>query len=105
MRSIVVALLLATAGLATTSTLDRVDVRRSPVVAVRLDVSGPVAPDVHTLPASGDLPPRIYLDLPDTVLGDVAASGVAASGGLVRVRTGQFSATTARVVLDLPRPT
>jgi N-acetylmuramoyl-L-alanine amidase len=105
MRWLVVAPLLATAGLAAASTLDRVDVRRSPVVAVRLEVTEPVEPDVHTIPAAGDLPPRIYLDLPDTVLGDVAASSVAASGGLVRVRTGQFTATTARVVLDLDRPT
>ena len=55
MRWSVVALLLATAGVARAATLERVDVRRSPVLAVRLDVSIAVEPDVHTLPAADGL--------------------------------------------------
>jgi N-acetylmuramoyl-L-alanine amidase len=106
MRWPVVALLLATAATApAASTLDGIDVRRSPVLAVRLEMSMPVEPDVHTLPAADGLPPRIYLDLPGTVLGDVAASTAAGTSGLLRIRAGQFTASTTRVVLDLEQPT
>src|SRR5947207_3193317 len=70
MRWPVIALLLAMVLTArAASTLDHVDVRRGPVLAVRLDVSTPVAPDVHTLPAAGGLPSGIYLGLPGPVLG------------------------------------
>ncbi len=106
MRFSVVALLLATAVTAGAApTLERVDVRKSPVVAVRLDVSTPVEPDVHMLPAADGLPLRIYLDLPGTVVGDVAVPSTSGVTGLLRVRTGQFTPSTTRVVLDLAQPT
>jgi N-acetylmuramoyl-L-alanine amidase len=106
MRWSVVALLLATAGLASaTSTLDRVNVLHAAVLAVHLDVSPPVDPEVHTLPAGDGLPPRIYVDLPGVVLSDVVAPSTAGVAGLLRIRTGQFTPSTSRVVLDLAAPT
>lgn len=105
MVRVLVAWLLATTGVATAaSTLVHVQVQRSPVVAVRLDLSVPVAPIVRTLPGSDAMPERIYLDLPATRLGADTARVVSGAGDLLRVRTGQFDPQTARVVLDLSLP-
>jgi N-acetylmuramoyl-L-alanine amidase len=105
MRSAVV-LLFAATGLANAApTLDRVNVLHAAVLTVRLDVSAPVEPDVHTLPARDGLPPRIYLDLPGVLLNQVVASSTAGVAGLLRIRAGQFTPSTTRVVLDLVEPT
>ncbi|HWP66566.1 MAG TPA: N-acetylmuramoyl-L-alanine amidase [Candidatus Limnocylindria bacterium] len=80
--------------------LERVRVRAEGG-AVELSVSHAVVPWVRRLPAAGDLPHRIYIDLPDTVLGPAVRKIITAdNGALVRVRTGQFTPTTARIVLD-----
>jgi N-acetylmuramoyl-L-alanine amidase len=106
MRWSVVALLLATTGgVGAASTLERLAVRVSPVPGVQLDVSTPVEPEVHTLPAADGLPARIYVDLPGTVLGNVSASTPADAVHLLRVRAGQFTPLTTRIVLDLAAPT
>src|SRR6266446_1852174 len=80
--------------------LERVEVVEDGGPLVRLHVSEPVTPVAHALPAEGDLPARIYLDLPVTALQPAAAPrrGV---GPLLRVRLGRFDAGTVRVVLDL----
>lgn len=81
--------------------LDHVRIRPGDGVTVELSISGPVVPWVRRLAATGDAPHRIYIDLTDTVLGPaVRRVLVSASPGLVRVRAGQFTPTTARIVLD-----
>jgi len=81
--------------------LDRVRIRSSDDVTVELSTSGPVVPWVRRLAATADTPHRIYVDLTDTVVGPAVRKVlVSASPGLVRVRTGQFTPTTARIVLD-----
>jgi N-acetylmuramoyl-L-alanine amidase len=105
MTWLLVAWLLATTAVASeSSTLLRVEVQPTPVLAVRLNLSTPVTPVIRTLPASDTMPDRIYLDLPATTLGDGALRVTPGAGALLRVRTGQFDPATARVVLDLTLP-
>src|SRR5262245_6370688 len=81
--------------------LHRVRIRLGEQATVELSTSGPVVPWVRRLAATADAPHRIYIDLTDTVLGPgVRKVLVSPSPGLVRVRTGQFAPTTARIVLD-----
>jgi N-acetylmuramoyl-L-alanine amidase len=81
--------------------LQRVRIRPGDSATVELSTSGPVVPWVRRLTATPDAPHRIYIDLTDTVLGPgVRKVLVSGSHGLVRVRTGQFAPTTARIVLD-----
>jgi N-acetylmuramoyl-L-alanine amidase len=104
MRRFVLALVLA-AGVAHAGTvLEGVEVVRKPGLAVRLHLSDPVQATARTLPAEGNRPARVYLDLPDTTLGAAAPALVSGAESLARVRTGQFDATTVRVVLDLVDP-
>jgi N-acetylmuramoyl-L-alanine amidase len=81
--------------------LDRVRVHAGDDVVVELSTSGPVVPWVRRLSATADTPHRIYIDLADTVLAP-AVRKILLSGasGLARVRTGQFTPTTTRIVLD-----
>jgi N-acetylmuramoyl-L-alanine amidase len=103
MPLLLVAVLLATTSAAAgaSTRLVHVQVQPGPVVAVRLDFSAPVTPIVRSLPASDGMPERIYLDLPATTLGEETPRITSGAGALLRVRTGQFDAGTARVVLDL----
>jgi N-acetylmuramoyl-L-alanine amidase len=103
MRLVVVAVMLALACAlpAAAAVLERVEVVGN---VVRLHVSGAVSPEAHTLPPNGQVPERIYLDLPGVVLR--AAPGISAGGAdgaLLRVRAGRFDEHTIRVVLDLAR--
>src|SRR2546427_5632865 len=102
MRLLIAAALLGvveTAGGAPT-VLERVDVGASKPTTVHVRLSSPVHPVARVLPAEGDAPPRIYVDFPGAAL-DGTPTAVAGAGNLLRVRTGQFDRTTARVVLDL----
>jgi N-acetylmuramoyl-L-alanine amidase len=93
------------AGMAHASTaLERVEVIGTPVVAVRVYLAAPVTATAHTLPADGDRPERVYLDLPGATLDGTVPAAVAGVEPLLRVRTGQFDPSTVRVVLDLARP-
>jgi len=71
-------------------------------IAVRLSAGASYT--VNTLPASGDRPHRLYIDFTNTKLapGTTDERPVAA-GAVERVRAGQFTQSTARVVLDLRR--
>ena len=80
--------------------LEHVDVAASKPTAVHVRLSAPVHPVARVLPARDDAPPRIYVDFPGAAL-DGAPTTVEGAGNLLRVRTGQFDRTTARVVLDL----
>lgn len=86
--------------------LERVEVEfdggAGPVV--RLQLSAPVAAQSQTLPARAGQRDRVVVDLPGTTVGSGARGVVAGRGVLLRVRTGQFDADTARVVLDLEEP-
>jgi N-acetylmuramoyl-L-alanine amidase len=84
--------------------LERVELLRDPVLAVRIRVTAPVRTAPQTLPPDGDRPFRLFVDLPDTRLDAGAAEPLPGIMPLLGVRTGQFDATTARVVLDLARP-
>jgi len=106
MRWLVAVALLATVpttGGASTR-LERVEVAASRPGVVRIRLSAPVHPEARVLPAAGDAPPRIYVDLPDAALNGAPAT-VEGGGNLLRVRTGQFDRRTVRVVLDLAHPT
>lgn len=81
--------------------LERVRIRADDGLRVELVTSAPVVPWVRRLAASAGAPDRIYVDLADTVLGpNVRKALVSGKRGLVRVRAGQFTPTTARIVLD-----
>jgi N-acetylmuramoyl-L-alanine amidase len=81
--------------------LERVRVQSGRHLRVEFATSAPVVPWVRRLAATADTPHRIYVDLPDTVLSrGIRKVMPSPAPGLVRVRTGQFTPTTARVVLD-----
>ena len=80
--------------------LERIEVVRTGPLAVRLQLSAPVAAVAKTLAPDGTRPDRIYLDLPDTSAAGVPAE-VAGAESLLRVRAAQFDLSTTRVVLDL----
>ncbi len=71
--------------------------------AVRLHLSKPVETAAHTLTADGPIPPRIYLDFPGTTLAPEAPHVITGAGAVLRVRAGQYTLGTTRVVLDLVR--
>jgi N-acetylmuramoyl-L-alanine amidase len=105
MLRLAVALVLAAVGAVdAATTLEGVDVVRGHVTSVRIRLTDAVTPIAHSLAADGTHPPRVYLDLPGTTLDTAAPSVVAGSAGVLRVRTGQFDRSTARVVLDLASP-
>jgi N-acetylmuramoyl-L-alanine amidase len=105
MGRIAVALVLVTAGVAhARTTVTGIAVERTPAVAVRIRLSAAATPIVRTLPGDGTLPARVYLDFPGSTLAAALPPSVAGTDVLLRVRAGQFDASTARVVLDLARP-
>lgn len=75
-----------------------------PGVEIRL--SAPVTPKtLAPLDDDANASHRIVVDLPGTTLGPGARTPLPGSGPITRVRTGQFTPTTARVVLDVTEPT
>ena len=86
---------------AVATTLTNVVVSGGSSVSVRIELNAEVVASPHLLRGDADHPPRLMIDLPDVTLGPDAPRAVDGSGPLVRARTGQFSAATARVVLDM----
>jgi N-acetylmuramoyl-L-alanine amidase len=86
--------------------LESVGVKALPTgTQVTVVLSGTVQYRVQTLPPSPDHPYRVFVDFEDTTLARTAKQPrEIATGPVERVRTGQFTPTQARVVLDLPRP-
>jgi hypothetical protein len=104
LRAAMMLFAVATPPLAAAAVLERVELAGDGVAVVRLRLSEPVAVDPRTLPAEGEAPARIYLDLSGTVLGPAVQKATPGSGSLLLgVRAGQFDPETARVVLDLAR--
>jgi len=71
---------------------------------VMMDLSQGARFEAHRLPAnlSGGLPPRIYVDILNTVLALPSNEPVQVRDGLLRqIRVGQFSPDVVRVVLDM----
>lgn len=83
-------------------TLESVAVLTRPAPGVRLMLSSPVSVEAKALPASGDTPERVYIDLPHTTLG--RSSTIDGAGPVVRVRAARREEGTTRVVVDLARP-
>lgn len=86
--------------------LDVVDVRHwsyDAYTRVVVELSGPVTTEVEQLEAAGDLPHRLYLDLPDVRVGSWAEPIQVTDGLLQRVRLGQNAPERARLVIDLER--
>ncbi len=81
--------------------LEHVVVREGPTPGVELHVSADVQPVARSIPAHGDAPPRVYLDLPGTKLGPAVARESDGAGAVRKIRTGQFDPKTARVVIEL----
>jgi N-acetylmuramoyl-L-alanine amidase len=90
-------------ALAAVAVLERIEVSGGVTAMVRLHLSAPVTPVVRALPAGKDVPDRVYLDLPGTVIASGLQAAVPGVDPILRIRTGQFGATVARVVLDLTR--
>ena len=105
MRALVAAvILLGSLAWADPVVLEGIEVRQGVGPRIVLRLSSEVAPSSHPLRAEGEMPDRIFVDLPNTLLSKRIRSPVAGVGDVLRVRTGQFDAATARVVLDLARP-
>ncbi|MEA2625531.1 MAG: N-acetylmuramoyl-L-alanine amidase [Candidatus Binatota bacterium] len=71
-----------------------------------VDLSEATRYSVMTVPAHGpsSLPERLVIDVPSAVIGPEAREPLAVGDALVRgIRTGQFDAGTARIVVDLTR--
>jgi N-acetylmuramoyl-L-alanine amidase len=83
--------------------LERVEVVTGEKPAVRLRLSEPAVAFGRVLGPEPGAQPRIYVDLPSTVLSKTTSASRDGSGVLRRVRTGQYDRTTTRVVLDLER--
>src|SRR5262245_63050160 len=73
-------------------------------VVVRLETTRAVSIDAHLLRADGTHPPRLLLDLPGTTLSQRTPHRVQGAGPVLLARTGQFSPSIARVVLELREP-
>jgi N-acetylmuramoyl-L-alanine amidase len=88
------------------ATLLGVTVTEETPVGLVLHLSAPTVPWARYLPGRDDTPPRVYVDLADTIVAPVIPRELSVDvAPVVRLRTGQFSPTTARVVLDLDRAT
>lgn len=83
--------------------LERIEVSSGTAATVRLHLSSPVEARARSLAGDGTARARVCVDLPQTSLGPSLSKVVAGTGPIVRVRIGQFDATTARVVLDLEK--
>ncbi len=69
-----------------------------------IDLTGPTDYQYAIIPASGTRPARLYVDLNGVSLGGKDYGVWIGDTRVKRVRTGQFSTTTARVVLELEGP-
>lgn len=100
---VAVALVYAPVGARAATLLGVTITERTPVGLV-LHLSAPTVPWARYLPGRDGAPPRVYVDLADTVLDPAIPRELSVDvAPVVRLRTGQFSPTTARVVLDLDR--
>ncbi|MFN8542702.1 MAG: hypothetical protein U0807_00605 [Candidatus Binatia bacterium] len=79
--------------------IERIGVTGGAHPAVRIDMDGNAAPTAHTLPASGGLPDRIYVDIPDATP-DVARL-VKGTGPVLRVRAAPRPEGGSRVVIEV----
>jgi len=86
------------------ATLERMDFSATPRPTVRLHFSAPATGAARTLPAAGNVPGRIYVDVPRAVLAPDLPRATAGVGPVLRVRVGQLDPATVRVVVDLGRP-
>src|SRR5262245_1300388 len=93
--------LLLFGSLAGATTLTNVVVSAGSPVSVRIELNAAVVANAHLLAGDTEHPPRLMIDLPGVTLGPAAPRSVDGIGPVVRARTGQFSAETARVVLDM----
>jgi N-acetylmuramoyl-L-alanine amidase len=105
MRVAVVAVIVALAahGAAASPLLEAVEVTADHGNSIRLRLTAPVSAEAHTLPAEGDAPARIYVDLQGAARGTEVPHVTTGAGDVLRVRTAQFNPGTLRVVIDLAR--
>ena len=103
---------MAIAGAATAETLPAKPARLDSIVAstaapagVVLHFSSPVTPSAFAVPAVPPQPPRIAIDLPNTVLGPGIKPPAGSQATVRRIRFGQRDPSTVRVVLDLDHTT
>jgi N-acetylmuramoyl-L-alanine amidase len=87
--------------------LDIVDIRHwsyESYTRVVVELTGPVETEVRQLGAAEGLPHRLYLDLPEVVLGGAFPAPIPVTDGLLqRLRVGQNAPDRARLVVDLER--
>ncbi len=88
------------------TTLERIELDAGFAPAVRLHLSESATPTTQTLVATGEMPTRFVVDFAGTTLGRAAARALDGGphGVVQRVRSGQFTESTARVVLELRTP-
>lgn len=72
---------------------------------IRIALDTTVDPVVRRLPATGGLPERLLVDLPNVRLASGQTQVLGGNEAIARVRVGQFSPHTARVVVELATPT
>jgi N-acetylmuramoyl-L-alanine amidase len=102
MRALAAALLLVTAGWACAeeAAVRRIEIGdHGAVVRIHLTAETPV--HARALPAAAGAPERVFVDLEGARLTATTPRVVPGDGPILRVRTGQFTPTTARVVVDL----
>lgn len=97
------ALLVLTGGAAAAVLEDVTLVPGSPGT-IRIALPSPVEPVVRRLPAAGQTPERLVIDLPDVRLASGQTRVLPGHDAIARVRVGQFAARTARVVVELAAP-
>jgi tetratricopeptide (TPR) repeat protein len=81
----------------------KVEVVSRPVPAVRVRMSGPAELHARTLRPDSGAPPRIYVDVSGSALDPAVPRSMEGVDPIVRVRTGQFNPSTARIIIDLAR--
>jgi len=95
--------LLALVSGASAAVIERVELDALGREAVHIALSAAVTPVVRHLPARGDTPERVVVDLPQSTLASKRSQVLAGRGAVARVRVGQFAVHTARVVIELAR--
>ena len=85
--------------------VESVEVVARPAPAVRVRLSKPAELRTRTLRRDGGAPARIYIDVPGSALGAGVVRSIAGKDPIVRVRSGQFDPSTARIIIELARDT
>ncbi|HYR95535.1 MAG TPA: AMIN domain-containing protein, partial [Candidatus Binatus sp.] len=85
--------------------IEAVEVIARPAPAVRVRMSAHAELRARTLRPDKGAPARIYIDVQGSALDPGVKRSIAGPDPIVRVRSGQFDPSTARIIIDLARET